>query len=424
VSYAPGSPLSEAVHDHAEAAVTTTSLQVIVTFLALERVPETTLDPLSAHSRTFVDMPARRGLVSEPSLLAGARAGNVADVPAFLAELEGRAARLPDLRGALPRNVTASFAVERDRPNPAREERLRERVRVLVHRLREGDLELAVEITGASASHEAQGELAVLDPVKLSRKDGFAVIVPSPFQGEQARAIAAVVLVAPPPADDAPAASAHRAACLQCDADLARAAVLLGKPPARPLATAPPPPDLSDALLGLSRPGERRTALFSIAQAGGAPVAEDLALTADEKVLRPICERIAKKLAALEAPTRGPALGWLVEREALDGVQDLAHDADLPPQIELVLARRSGAVSRSLGTFFGIVDASQSLDELEGRLRAGNLDLLEDGSPAIRARAFDWLAARKLAPAGYDPLGPANERRDALQRAETKRGPS
>jgi hypothetical protein len=53
--------------------------------------------------------------------------------------------------------------------------------------------------------------------------------------------------------------------------------------------------------------------------------------------------------------------------------------------------------------------------ELAVRLWNENRILLEDASPASRVRAFDWLALRGLAPAGFDPLAPLAERRAALE---------
>jgi hypothetical protein len=50
-------------------------------------------------------------------------------------------------------------------------------------------------------------------------------------------------------------------------------------------------------------------------------------------------------------------------------------------------------------------------------VQAENLVALEDSSPAARVRAFDWLAARAKAPRDFDPLGPAGQRRAALDKA-------
>jgi hypothetical protein len=55
--------------------------------------------------------------------------------------------------------------------------------------------------------------------------------------------------------------------------------------------------------------------------------------------------------------------------------------------------------------------------EFENRIMAENIIFLEDNSPASRVRAYDWLKARGKAPAGFDPLGPARERRIALDKA-------
>jgi hypothetical protein len=51
---------------------------------------------------------------------------------------------------------------------------------------------------------------------------------------------------------------------------------------------------------------------------------------------------------------------------------------------------------------------------LAKKLTAENRILLEDASPASRLRAYDWLAVRGLAPAGFDPFGSLAERRAAL----------
>jgi hypothetical protein len=61
--------------------------------------------------------------------------------------------------------------------------------------------------------------------------------------------------------------------------------------------------------------------------------------------------------------------------------------------------------------------AANSRASLDARLVSENLIYLEDSSPSARVRANDWLAARGRAPAGFDPLGPPRQRREALERA-------
>ena len=66
-----------------------------------------------------------------------------------------------------------------------------------------------------------------------------------------------------------------------------------------------------------------------------------------------------------------------------------------------------------------VLKGAGSAADLRTRLLAENFIQLEDSSPAARVRACDWLAARGIAPAGYDPLGPPKARREALERALT-----
>jgi hypothetical protein len=62
------------------------------------------------------------------------------------------------------------------------------------------------------------------------------------------------------------------------------------------------------------------------------------------------------------------------------------------------------------------VAESRDLADLERRLINENRISLEDMSPAARTRAYEWLRQRELAPAGYDPLASAKERRVALDK--------
>ena len=50
---------------------------------------------------------------------------------------------------------------------------------------------------------------------------------------------------------------------------------------------------------------------------------------------------------------------------------------------------------------------------------------LESSSPSARLRAADWLATQSVTVPGYDPLGPARERRQALREwaAAAAKGP-
>ena len=88
-----------------------------------------------------------------------------------------------------------------------------------------------------------------------------------------------------------------------------------------------------------------------------------------------------------------------------------------PPELRAVLTVYAGEPSRHAGSLDDIAHQATSRQDLENRLTAENLVFLTDSSPGSRVRAFDWLRARNLAPAGYDPLGPAKLRREALDKA-------
>jgi hypothetical protein len=94
-----------------------------------------------------------------------------------------------------------------------------------------------------------------------------------------------------------------------------------------------------------------------------------------------------------------------------------AAPAPLPPELRAVLTIYAGEPARHGGSLDDIAHQSTSRQDLENRLTAENLVFLTDASPASRVRAYDWLKARGLAPAGFDPLGPAKERREALDKA-------
>ena len=58
---------------------------------------------------------------------------------------------------------------------------------------------------------------------------------------------------------------------------------------------------------------------------------------------------------------------------------------------------------------------SSSIAAFRTRLIEDNKISLESSSSAARVRAADWLATLSVTVPGYDPLGPASERRKALR---------
>ncbi|MBL8863091.1 MAG: hypothetical protein JNK02_13935 [Planctomycetes bacterium] len=171
-----------------------------------------------------------------------------------------------------------------------------------------------------------------------------------------------------------------------------------------------------EALLGqLDRPKERRARLVTLAGWCGAPLALDLALIAAEADL---AEFATAARAALAEHGDRRSSAWPLERAAWLFVARRAVQGTLAPELSGVLARQGGEAARFPGAIEDLLRGVQDVAALVQRLAAENRILLEDASPAARARAFDWLRARGLAPEGYDPFGTLHERRAALQRAE------
>jgi hypothetical protein len=396
-----------------------TALQVEVALLALDALPLDDLDPIAVHARVRLAPDAKAPLAATPRLLAGARAGSIPDRATYLRRLERRekahAAPLDDLRGALPRGVTAAFEAVRDAGPPASSgERARERLAVLVHRVDADVVEVAVEVEG-KAAREGGGlerELAVLERRPLGGGGALALIVPSPFSGEAARALVAAVAVGPPPPPGSPDAAAHREATGACAADLARAAALgaarAAAPPPAP-ARAGPPPDLAAARSGLLDGRRQRAVLVGLAHACGARLAEDVALEEDDALVAEVAGAVRAALVAKPVADDDPAVRWIVERAATERV--LPHLApDAPPRpLDSILARRAGALGRARAALAAALEAATDAEDFARRLEAGNRALLEDPDPAVRARASEWLeapgqspdpAARRSAPGG------------------------
>jgi hypothetical protein len=114
---------------------------------------------------------------------------------------------------------------------------------------------------------------------------------------------------------------------------------------------------------------------------------------------------------------QGGGLGWLLERSALQLLADRAEEQPLPPELLSILLRHVGEPGRFTASLIDIAATCGSTAALRERLVQENLQYLEDSTAAARVRAFDWLDARGLAPAGFDPLAPLAARRAALAAA-------
>lgn len=171
-----------------------------------------------------------------------------------------------------------------------------------------------------------------------------------------------------------------------------------------------------------------RPAVVHLARLLRAPFAADLALIATESELEGYIESAAENFrerfsdSPIEPASAALALERNAYRFALESVaaaSNPAEDADSSQASSCANllethAGRASAFPEALGDLLG---RATSLSSLERLLVDENRLWLGDNDPASRVVAFDWLARRNAAPAGFDPLASRTERRAALSAA-------
>jgi hypothetical protein len=198
------------------------------------------------------------------------------------------------------------------------------------------------------------------------------------------------------------------------EADEARALADALRAKAAPAAVAAPWPSMARALRGAEEPGARRAALAFAAVDTGADLTAEAAALAEDAVLAALAADAAEALERAPASASADLIGWSLDRAAILTLARLHGEGALARALGSVLSARYGEVGRDPGALADLARRCGSAAEMETRLEAEHLILLDDASPALRVRSFDWLASRGAAPAGYDPLGPVKERRAAV----------
>jgi len=175
------------------------------------------------------------------------------------------------------------------------------------------------------------------------------------------------------------------------------------------------------ALETLAVAGRGRTALLYLTRGTGASLTEQVGLLVDDPVLADgldvLQERLANEGVAVDDVE---ALGWFLEESTLLWItaRMLDPECEVPVELSSLLMRHAGELARYPDMVREVVTASASLDGLRERIEAENRIFLEDGDPAARVRAFDWLRGHGVELGDYDPLAPRIERREALARLE------
>lgn len=173
---------------------------------------------------------------------------------------------------------------------------------------------------------------------------------------------------------------------------------------------------LRSALRSAQNSATRRAALVYLATEAQAPIFLDAALVADDVMLRGLAADLKTASEGADKAAQQP-LGWRLDRVAFDAMGKLMIQQKLQPELRAVLGKHAGEAGRNSASLEQLLGRTVSRKDLENRLLAENYIFLEDISPSARVRAYDWLNAIGKAPAGYDPLGPVEQRRRALEAA-------
>jgi hypothetical protein len=249
-----------------------------------------------------------------------------------------------------------------------------------------------------------------LDFALRPESEPLRLLLPSPFVGGEARGLSLELSVDSRESSEARAQALERCAASERGASEQQRALAVHE--ARRA-------ELEPSIEALDDPTRARTALLQLALRTGAELAAELALSCSESDLAALSSNVRAALAtSLDARLELDALGWRLERATLRALAAQKEARALPYEIEGVLLRLTGELGRSAAALEDVAQTCASLAEFRARLAAENRIFLDDASAAARVRAFDWLAARGQAPAGYDPLAPAPERRAALEAAE------
>lgn len=429
VTHHAGSPLDGPGNRSPESPALASALRVRFAVFGLEKMPGHAFSPLGASSRLVVEE-SDSPLLPAVRLASGTRFTTCPDAAAFqkaLASLQsGRNRLLATEWGVLPAGTTSVLALTGDSAFPRNRRRPPPcRIRVMVHRPKgpsPNDVlqaALGMQVLANAASHSAQdrGELVLVDADALKGRNHLVFLLPSPFPRDWPRALAVGVEVTAAPDSSDPFLTAWKQAVSRCQDDLAAAA-----PPSAPSGREPGPPGLAAVLDGLTWRERRRDALDSLARAAGADLTRDLLYILPSGILRSLAEEV-HDLAGSERSREGSdgismdTLAWFLDRTAVRLLAGKLDQESLSPELEAILVRHTGEVARHPDLIKEFADAARNRKDFHALVLEENRHFLKNVSPASRIRAHDWLAGQGAALEGYDPLAPADARRQALRRS-------
>jgi hypothetical protein len=376
-----------------------------VQFYAATEIATDKLDPLGTGARLVLSPRDKEPMLATSRLTATARWGTSSAAESFATQLDvappKQVVKWRDTALLIPLGVTTAVDASDDPGHQS--------LRLLISN------EPKAQPSQCEISLGSESEQVVLRALPVG--NGLTVALAIPFEptGSPAKFLAAIVSVSPPPTDH----DASFAAMVDtCNKDMQRenAAAeqrLKQRLTAQPTGTWPA---FDAARQAAQDPKARRAAMVYLAAQAGADFSRNAYLVADDAALSRMLDDVAKRVAADQSSDRSDAaLAWLLDCSTCQILAKSLSGNQLSPQLQTVLTDFAGEAGRNPSSMDQITRNLTSRADLDKRLLTENRIYLEDGSPAARVRAFDWLKSRGKAPNGFDPLGSPRARRDALQ---------
>ena len=173
-----------------------------------------------------------------------------------------------------------------------------------------------------------------------------------------------------------------------------------------------------NAALGVIAAGHiQRGTLIYLADATGAKLTSTVVLASDDKALGLIWEQVRAGAAKLVSHDRA-TVAWMLDQATIKAISSIKPE-DSPTTLTPIMGALSafaGEAGRQIDVLQSLASQSTGSDDLYNRIIAEQYIALEDNSPSVRVRAWDWLVVHAKPPPGFDPLGSPRQRRDALDR--------
>lgn len=163
----------------------------------------------------------------------------------------------------------------------------------------------------------------------------------------------------------------------------------------------------------LSWSATRRRALAHLARSGGAELALDLAVAADDDVAEALASTVLRAARTVAAPPDSDTMAVFVEHCALVTLSELE---ETPVGVHAIARRHLGAVARYPSSYSELASGAATTDVIRDTIVGDNVFLLQDRALSVRVRAWEWLADRGVTIDGYDAEATPADRRRALAR--------